>query len=143
MQIGKHIAFHLQYTCSEWESRRRCGIRANRMVNEIRSKRCTGNILGLQVAGKLMKDGRYHFDVGKLFRTDVRQNTDYFSVRHGEALAEISRRCSEFAIRTARRLLLMVNYTVSKFFSLLNRKGCREIFEKLSKNFSKTLDILL
>jgi hypothetical protein len=51
-----------------------------------------------------MNDGRYHFQVGKFFRSDIIEQSHSFAVWHGKALGEIAEGSSDLAIGTAEML---------------------------------------
>ena len=55
-----------------------------------------------KIPGQLMDDGAYHFHVRQFFRADIGQDASYLFVRHCVSLGEISHRCGQFPIRTAK-----------------------------------------
>ena len=111
MQIGDNIALGLEICHSKRRTRRRNGVDAGSVVNEVSVEAACLYLLDGQPLGKLVENGGDHFNVRQFFCTNICQNAFYLRVRHGETLVEIPERCSKLSVRTTRWLWDIVNFS--------------------------------
>ena len=85
-EVGYRVALGLERGRAEGDAGGGRGPDACGMVDKIILEALGLYLFDRQVAGQLIDDGAYHFEMGQLFGADIGQHADDIFIRHGEAL---------------------------------------------------------
>ena len=100
-QVGDHIPLGLEFAGVEGDAPGGLGPDAGGVVNVVGAEAALLDLLGGEIAGQLVDDGRHDLHVGQLLRADVRQHGLALVVGHGVALGEVAHGRANFPVGAA------------------------------------------